>query len=264
MAGGAFFSGDMDFDPAGREGLDPGFGGRAVGDDDVDLLEVAEWGEGFAAELRVVEQHDDRLGGAEHLALDVDEESMGVAQPVFGEAARAHDSVVHVDIGERLHGERADEDAQSRVDNAPGDDDLDLVVARVVVGDREGVGHNLGAFGAQLLGRGVNGGAGVADHAAVGLDPFRAGDGDRFLFRGLARAAVEEVVFVGFWSDEPRAAVSALEDAARFERVEVSADRRRRRLDAFGKLFERSEFHISQIGFYGPLSRLRFHFRELI
>ena len=176
--------------------LDEISGGLGVGDDGVDGVKFAEGGDGASLELGVVEAEDDSLSGLQHGALDVDKQRVGVGNAVERDTATTHDRDVGVHLGEGLDCERADQNAEPRINHTARHQHLNAVVGAKVVSYRQGVGNEVRDFSPQVFGCVIGGCAGVDDHSLIGLYQGSGRLANRVFFRQLMGVPGTEREFV--------------------------------------------------------------------
>jgi len=98
-----------------------------------------------------------------------------VSDSVQGDSARAHDRHVGMNLGKSLHGQWADQDAQPRIDDAAGKNQLDAMAGREEIGHGQRIGDDLRRLGFEVPGCVIGRRAGVDDDGLVGTDEFGAG-----------------------------------------------------------------------------------------
>ncbi len=199
-----------------------------IGDHHIDFLQVAEAGEGLLAELAGIDEEDDFLGLAHHLALGVDQEHVLVVERAVMDAGDAEEEGLGVDGGDHILGDRAEKHTISRVHQAAGENELDVFIVEEKVGDGEGIGDELEGLAEEFLGDVEGGGAAINEDGLTGLNESAGGAGDGMLgIVAVAHALIEGVGARGgdgFIAEPDDAAVGAFDQALLLHGFEIAAD----------------------------------------
>lgn len=100
------------------------FGGLLVGDDIVHIIKVADLDHGRAKELAAIHQDGEALGALDHHALGIDDQVVGIENPVGHDAVGTDEGPVGVVFQEGADGLGAEEDFAAWIDITTGHVDL--------------------------------------------------------------------------------------------------------------------------------------------
>jgi hypothetical protein len=132
-----------------------------------------------------------------------------------------------MDCAQHLLGGGAEEDAVARIDQAAGDDQLDVLVIGKERGNGQGIGDELDVQAEQFLREIKSGRAAVEEDGLAVLDQLPRGLGDSALGVGAIFGALIESVGAGrriFIADPDDAAVGAVDQPFLLEYLNIAAD----------------------------------------
>jgi len=118
-------------------------GKLGIADNDIDVGYFAEFDKGLLAEFGGVGQKNYFLGLVHHFFFGFDEEEILVVEAGFVDAGHGEEHGFGMDGAKHLFGHGAQQHAVAGVDQAAGDDELDVFVVGEEGGDGEGIGDEL-------------------------------------------------------------------------------------------------------------------------
>jgi len=114
-----------------------------VGNDLVNLIQAGYANQRIASKLGVISDYNHFAHRADHGAQGLHDETVGIADTSFRDAADAHDQDVRRDAAQHFFADGSELHAQSRVKIAAGQNDLCPLAVPEGLSYRDGVGHDL-------------------------------------------------------------------------------------------------------------------------